>query len=143
MSEQNSVIEMQKTFEEMAGFRANAEITEDGALESADKIVDLQGKLILKTTSPIDLFSATIATSQLIQWYDQRQRKASKTGSTVEYVEILAGVKEKFSRGNMDEKAIKRLTARQYVADPKLGATKAMDTLQQLRSLYPDASLRE
>lgn len=64
MPEQSSVIELQKTFEDMVGFRANAKISEEGAFASAEKIVDLDEKLVLKTTAPIDLYSAVLATSQ-------------------------------------------------------------------------------
>lgn len=62
--QQSSVIELQKTFEDMVGSRANAKISEEGAFASAEKIVDLDEKLVLKTTAPIDLYSAAIATSQ-------------------------------------------------------------------------------
>ena len=128
---------LQKTFKDIIGFRAPVEISEESAAQSAGIIIELEEKFLLRQTYPIDLFMATIATSQLLQWCDQLQQHV--TGGSIPHIEdkeLLEEVNVKLSQGNWSKDEIKRLLRMQYVADPKLGANKAMDLFVRLHTLY-------
>jgi hypothetical protein len=143
MAEQGSLVYLRTKFQELVGIRAPAEISPHGALDSAKKIVNLQEKLLLKNTKPIDLFTATVATSQLLQWCEQLQSQlVLGSRPSLEDRETLTQIKEKFSSGNLPSEEIKRLTALQYVADPKLGTVSAMETLEKLQARYPNVNPR-
>jgi hypothetical protein len=134
---------IQKEFRDVAGFMATAEITEDGASRSAGIIVALEEKIFGEKTQPIDLFRATLATSQLIErWSQLRQHLAAGSISSVNDEETLKLVQEKFTGGNLPKDEIMRLTTITYVANPGLGANKAMDVLSKLRTIYADISLK-
>lgn len=128
---------LQKTFKDIIGFRAPAEISEEAAKQSAGIIIELEEKFLLGHSYPSDLFLATIATSQLLQWCDQLQQHV--TGGSIPSIEDKERLKEvnaKLSQGNWSKDEIKRLLRMQYVADPKLGANKAMDLLVRLHTFY-------
>lgn len=135
---------IQKEFRDMVGFMATAEISEAGANRSAGIIVELEEKIISKTTKPGDLFRATIAASQLIErWGQLRQCFAAGIISNVEDGETLALLKEKFSAGNLPKEELMRLLKIACVASPSVGANKAMDVVSQLRTIYADISLQQ
>jgi hypothetical protein len=143
MAEQDFV-DVQRAFRQTVGVLATAEITKQGAKNSADVIVDLEGKLIENKTQPIHLMQAAIAASQLIErWGQQNQRVASGSIMNVNDEETLALIKEKMSQGNLSKEENMLLTARMYVADPKRGANKAMEVFSKLRALYPDIPLAQ
>jgi len=135
---------IQKEFRDIVGFTATAGISDAGAKRSAGIIVDLEDKILGKNTQAIDLFRATLATSQLIErWSQIRQSLVAGSISSVEDAETLELLHAKFSGGNLAKAEIMRLTKIAYVANPAWGANKAMEVLDKLRTIYADISLHQ
>ncbi len=128
---------LQKTFKDIVGFRAPAGINEEAALEAAGIIIEQEEKFLLRHFDPVDLFKVTIAASQMLQWCDQLQQRV--IGGSIPFIEdrlLLTQVNAKISSGNLPKDEMKRLLIMQYVADPKLGANKAMDLFVRLHTFY-------
>ncbi len=84
-----------------------------------------------------------IATSQLLQWCDQETRAVSGGKKAVPgNPQVRNEIIEKFKKGS-DKEELKRLTQELYVADPLLGARKAMELLEKLHSKYPEVALKQ
>ena len=144
MENQVSLVDLKRQFKEIVGFRAPAPISKDGALRSAGIIVDVEEKLIKNKQSSPDLFRVVIATSQLLQWFDQENKKVisgdkNMPGNPERRNEII----KKFERGGNVEEELKELSQELYVVDPVLGAKKAMELLQTLHNKYPEVSLKQ
>lgn len=133
---------IQHEFRKRVGFIATAQITEVGAARSAGIIVDIEKRIHENATQPADLFLATLAASQLIErWNQLQQHVAAGSISSVKDTETLQMVQQKFSAGNLPMVEIMRLTKLSFVADPSLGANKAMEVLTELQNIYNDISL--
>jgi hypothetical protein len=141
---ENDFHKISTEFRNIVGVVATAEITEDGAARSAAIIVELEDKIYRKTTKPVDLFRAVLATSQLIErWSQLRQHLVSGSISSINDMQTFKNVQEKFAKGNLPIEEIQRLTEVMYVASPGLGANKAMDVLRKLQAMYTDISLQQ
>jgi len=134
---------LQREFRNIVAPVATAEISEEGAARSAGIIVELDEKMHKKRTEPIDLFRATLSTSQLIErWSQQQQRLAAGSISSVNDVDTVRSIQEKFAGGNLPKEEIMRLTKLLCVASPSFGANTAMEVLSKLRGTYADISLQ-
>lgn len=135
-------VSTQKEFRDIVGFVATAPISDEGANRSAGVIVELEDKIISKTTQPSDLLRATIAASQLVErWGQMRQSLAAGSISHIDDEDTLVSLKEKFAAANLPKDELMRLLTVTIVASPSAGANKAMDVLSRLRTIYADISL--
>ena len=104
---------LQREFRNIVAPVATAEISEEGAARSAGIIVELDEKMLKKRTEPIDLFRATLATSQLIErWSQQQQRLAAGSILSVNDVDTVKSIQEKFAGGLPSEEYEKVLGAK-------------------------------
>jgi hypothetical protein len=135
---------VQQIFRDVVGPPATAEISEEGALRSAGIIIDILHRIETRTTHPIDLLRATIATSQLIErWYQLRQRLVLGSISTINDEETIRTLKERYAGGNLTKEDMMQRTKMTWVANPAVGANKALEVLSTLRTLYPTIPLRQ
>lgn len=139
---ETSLIELQHTLRNILGFVATAEITLEGAQRSACVVIELEHKIVTQETQQSDVLRAQIAASQMVERLGQlNQLVASGAISSVKNEEQIMSITTEFQKGELAENEIKELSQKLYVADPALGANKAMEVLLKVMELYPDKTL--
>jgi len=134
---EQDIVELQKTFYDMVGINAQAQISEVAAENSAGLIIDLETNLNHGQTKPVDLYVATIATSQLIERCRQVQdRVAVGLTRSVDDKDVVCAIDAKLSEPTISESERKRLLKYKCIADPIYGAKKAMDVFTHLHVYY-------
>jgi hypothetical protein len=131
-------------FKEIVGNPASIPISLENASRSAGIIVEVEERFVKGEDLPSDLFRVVISASQLLQWCGQEE-KAVRDGKKyfAGNPQEKRGVLKKLKAGGNDLEEIKKLMQKLYVADPLLGARKAMELLTKLHSKYPDIPLKQ
>jgi hypothetical protein len=143
METKENLVDVKNELTDMIGFNAPAEISMQGAMRSAGILVEIEERMISKNASPMDLLSASISTSQLLNWWEQRdQLVASGKLQTIEDTETISQIAEKFTQGNLPKEEIKHLTKLLYVANPRIGANKGMQMLRDLKMIFPAVDIK-
>lgn len=132
-------VDLRSKFKELTGrhLSQRMEITEGGVFQTYRKMVDLEERLRLGKTQTGDLPLATSFADKILNWFLAKRREGAVplTKAPKEVNKILEELRQV-----TDPEKRKDLIAKQYLADPKLGANKAVEILEELKSSSPQDS---
>lgn len=130
-------------FHETLGFEATAKVSFSFALQSAERLFDIEARLVTGKDTPADLYSAMISSSQLLQWHEQvRQGITDPSSDAVMYSKpTLPQIEAALEKDNLSYERIRSLVTNQYVQNPPLGARRAIEIFFELREKYADVPL--